>query len=436
MTDFDNIRAELKDKFKLRGYQGPTIDLYTLRLVDLFKYYPTTEPHLITESQIQSYITVLVNRHLSYSTISQLYYAADYFFNHIHRNDYRFNRKLLPPIKEKPFDTLTQEQIFYIIDSIENIKHKTIVTLLYSCGLESSELINIRIADINSKIKPNKITIRDKDKNTIRNVIISDKVLNILRQYYLQYTPKTWLFEGQQPNTRYTLTSVRNVVQKAFENTGFNLDSEIKVLKKSYIKHLTELGVPLIVVLNHLGIRNSESIEKYTKLIHGETPITFSPFDRIISNSDNKEFVIDDLEAIIFSLENEDEKEYLKEAISCFRVGALRAGIVFSWVACMRYIQNKCIEKGYSDINSALQKSYNGSREIKGLDDFETLKDQTILTIAFNLRVISKHQKSQLENDLNLRNHCGHPSSYTPEVNKAKGFIEDIVNIMNKKNAP
>jgi site-specific recombinase XerD len=433
VTDFDKIKAELKDQFKLRGYQELTINLYVLRLIDLFKYYPTTEPHLISESQIQSYITILINRNLSYSTISQFYSAADYYYNHINRNDFRFNKRLLPQRRESPFETLTQEQIFFIIDNIQNIKHKTIVTLMYSCGLESSELINIKISDINSKTKPNKITIRDKDKNIIRYAIISEKVLKILREYYLQFQPVTWLFEGQKPNTPYTFTSVRSVVQDAFENAGFNLDSEIKVLKKSYLKHLTELGIPLIVVLNHLGIRSSESIERYTRLIHGELSITFTPFDRIVSNSEKKEIEIDDLESIIFSLENEDEKEYLMEAISCFRVGALRAGIVFSWVACTRFIQNKSIEYGYPAINSALQKSNAGGKKIKGLDDFETLKDFTILSIAFELGVITKHQKSQLENNLDLRNHCGHPSSYTPEINKAKAFVEDIVNIMKKK---
>lgn len=433
MTDFDKIRAELKNYFRLRGYQELTIDLYVQRLIDLFKYYPTTEPHIISELQVHSYITVLINRKLSYSTINQFFCAAEYYYNHVNKYDYRFNRYLLPKKKEKPFETLTQEQVFYLIDNTENLKHKTIITLLYSCGLESSELTNIKIEDVNPKTAPKKIIIRDNNNNIVRYAVTSDKILNLLRDYYKEYKPKTWLFEGVKENTKYSQSSTRSLVETAFENAGFILDSEVRVLKKSYIKHLTELGVPLIVVLNHLGIKNTESIEKYTRIIHGIEPIAFTPFDKIIANSDTKEIDINDLEEIVFSLENIDEKEYLKEAISCFRIGALRAGIVFSWVAFVRFIQNKCVDLGYDAINSALQKSYNGSKPIRSLDDFETLKDNTVLTIAFNLGVISKHQKVQLENDLDLRNHCGHPSSYKPEINKAKGFIEDIVNIMKKK---
>ena len=128
VTDFDKIRAELKNYFRLRGYQEPTIDLYVQRLIDLFKYYPTTEPHIISESQVHSYITVLINRKLSYSTINQFFCAAEYYYNHVNKYDYRFNRYLLPEKKEKPFETLTQEQVFYLIDNTENLKHKTIIT--------------------------------------------------------------------------------------------------------------------------------------------------------------------------------------------------------------------------------------------------------------------------------------------------------------------
>jgi len=433
VTDFENIKEELKGYFKLRGYEDLTINLYVSRLIDLFKYYPTTEPKLITESQINKYISVLANRKLSYSTVNQFIQSAEYYFNHINKHDYRLNKKLLPPKKDKVFDILTQEQIFLIIDNIQNIKHKAIVALLYSCGLELSEIINIRIIDINSKSKPPKLSVRDKQNIVVRQVVISFKVINILREYWKQYQPKNWLFEGQNSGEKYTISSARKIVSDSFENAGFIMDAEVKVLKQSHIKHLTDLGVPLVLVLNNLGIRSFEAHEKYTKLIYDSFKIEFTPYDRIVGNSEINEIEIENLESIVFLLENEDEKKYLIEALSCFRVGALRAGIVFSWIACVRFLQNKCIEKGYDAINEALHNIFPKAKPINSLDDFETIKDSTILSIAFELRVISKHIKGQLDNDLDLRNYCGHPSSYNPEINKAKAFIEDIVNVMKKK---
>lgn len=433
MTDFDKIREELFGYFRLRGYQESTIKLYSKMLIELFKYYPTTDPSSITLSQIHTYINVLVTRKLSYSSVNQFFQAADYYYNHINRKDYRLNRRLLPIKKETITELLSQEQVFLIIDNIQNIKHKAIVTLLYSCGLDIKELIKLRLTDIKSNSKPPKLLIRENDNKVLRQAIISEKVLKLLRDYWHLDKPKVWLFEGQTPSSQYSERSVRAVIEQAFESAGFPMDSEAKVLRKTYIKHMVELGVPLIVVMNHLGLRSFDSVERYTKLIHGDIDVSFSPIDKIVGKSEIKEIEIDDLESLIFSLENDDEKEYLREALSCFRVGALRAGIVFSWVAGIRFIQNKCIELGYNSINNALQKSNSGAKKIKGLDDFETLKDLTILSIGFELGVISKHQRSQLENNLDLRNHCGHPSSYSPEINKARAFIEDIVNLMKKK---
>ncbi len=341
---------------------------------------------------------------------------------------------MLPPKKDKVFDFLTQEQIFLIIDNIQNIKHKAFVALLYSCGLELREVICIKPTDINSKSKPPKLSVRDKHNNVIRQVVISFKVIVILRDYWKQYQTKNWLFEGQKIGEQYTISSARNIVSDAFENVGFIMDAEVKVLKHSHIKHLTELGVPLVVVLNNLGIRSFEAIEEYTKLIHGSVNFDFTPFDRIVGNPEIKEIEIENLEKIVFLLENEDERKYLIEALSCFRVGALRAGIVFTWIACVRFLQNKCIEKGFESIDKAFHNIFPKSpKQISCIDDFETMKDSTILSIAFELKIISKHMKSLLDNNLDLRNYCGHPSSYLPEVNKAKAFVEDIVNVMKKK---
>lgn len=429
MNDFENITKDLTEKFKLRGYQDSTIKLYTSWLVGLFKFYPTTNPIDITEKQINSYISTLVKRNLSFSAVNQFLQAAEYYFNELNKKQISFNRRLLPSIKEKTYETLTQEQVFLIIDNIANLKHKCIVSLIYSCGLEVSEIVNLKPTDIISKGKPSKIIIRGKN-NLNREVVLSEKVLHLLRDYWKIYQPQKWLFEGQEKQSQYSLTSARKVVENAFQNVGLNFDSEVKILKNSYIKHLVELGIPLVKILESYDIKSYESLERYSKFIYGDKKINFSPYDRIILKNEHAEIEIDDIEKLALKIKNLDEKLYLIESITCFRVGALRAGIIFSWTAFIRFLQNKCMEKGLDEINNAFKKHYQKSSPIKTLDDFESIRDNVLLTISFELKIISKHQRIQLENNLDLRNHCGHPSSYIPEINKAKAFIEDIVNIM------
>lgn len=430
MNNFEEILIDLNKKFNLRGYQESTIKLYTNWLIGLFKFYPTTKPTDICEQQINSYILILVNRKLSYSSVNQFIQASEYYFNEILKKGIKFNKRILPAKKERNYETLTQEQVFLIIDSINNLKHKCIVSLIYSCGLELSEIINLKSSDINSKSKPAKLIIREKNFN--REVVLSEKVLYLLREYWRVFQPGNWLFEGQGQNSQYSITSARKVIKNAFESAGFRMEYEVKVLKNSYIKHLVELGVPLITVLDNYNIKSYESVERYSKIIYGEKRIDFSPYDRIILSNEFQSIEIEDLEKLALKIKTLDEKLYLIESITCFRVGALRAGIVFAWSALVRNLQNKCIEKGFNHINGALKKHNPSSKELKSLEDFETVKEKTLLMISFELNIISKHQRIQLENNLDLRNHCGHPSSYTPELNKSKAFIEDIVNIMRR----
>ena len=195
------------------------------------------------------------------------------------------------------------------------------------------------------------------------------------------------------------------------------------------MQHMVALGIPIIVILESLGIQGFDTINKYTKAIHGNIKIEFTPLDKLIGNPKVNEPEIEDLEKLVFTLKSKDEREYLLEAIQCFRSGALKAGIVFTWSAFIRILQNRCINKGYKSINLAAEKLKFSKRFAK-ITDFESIKETNLLKLALELKIISKHQKSQMDNNLDLRNHCGHPSSYKPEINKAKAFIEDIVNLI------
>ena len=99
MTDFDKILVELKEYFKLRGYQDSTIDLYSNWLLGLFKFYPTTVPKDISEFQIHSYITILVNRKYSFSSVNQFFQTKllipDSYYQIQHSSSFEANENYL-----------------------------------------------------------------------------------------------------------------------------------------------------------------------------------------------------------------------------------------------------------------------------------------------------------------------------------------------------
>jgi integrase len=91
---------------------------------------------------------------------------------------------------------LTIEEVRKIINSIENIKHRAIISTIYSCGLRISEVVNLKINDIDSSAMTVKI-VNAKGRND-RIVMLSEKLLSLLREYFKEYKPKVYLFEGQK----------------------------------------------------------------------------------------------------------------------------------------------------------------------------------------------------------------------------------------------
>jgi hypothetical protein len=319
-----------------------------------------------------------------------------------------------------------------MIDGISNSKHKAIFILVYSCCLELNELIQIRKEDLSTKRKPYFIKIRSNNGEVYRQAPISERIIKYLNNYWIncKEKPKYYLFEGNRLGHKYSITSATKVIKKVFETSGINSDSVIKVLRHSYMKHMVDLGIPIAVILSHLKISHYDTFLKYTKSIHKNLEINFTPIDKIIGKKGINEPEVIALENMILELESSDEQEYLIEAVQCFRSGSMKAGIVLSWCAFVRFIQIKCEEKGYNKINQAATKLKFKTKKFTKITDFENIKEASLLMLALELKILSKHQKKQMENNLDLRNHCGHPSSYKPELNRAKAFLEDILTVM------
>jgi hypothetical protein len=121
---------------------------------------------------------------------------------------------------------------------------------------------------------------------------------------------------------------------------------------------------------------------------------------------------------------------YIEEAIKCLSVSALRAAVVFLWTGAIRTLQREAFSKGTTKLNAAILKHDPKARTVKKLEDFAYIKDAVSLLAFQELGILDKGEKGTLEEALNLRNRCGHPTRYVPGINKASGFIEDVVGIV------
>ena len=129
-------------------------------------------------------------------------------------------------------NVLSKEEVQAILEVPKNLKHKAMLSMIYSCGLRRSELLNLRPNDIDSK--RNVVIIRQSKGKKDRITPLSPKILELLRDYYKEYSPKMYLFEGQEKNTQYSARSLEEVLKKSIKLATINKPVTLHWLRHSY----------------------------------------------------------------------------------------------------------------------------------------------------------------------------------------------------------
>jgi len=158
---------------------------------------------------------------------------------------------------------LSKQEICKLIKVTGNIKHKTILSLIYSAGLRLSELIHLKIADINSENM--RIHIRSGKGKKDRHVMLSEKVLSLLHEYYKEYQPKEYIFEGQNGGT-YSPKSVQSILKSSLKKSGIKKNATVHTLRHSFATHLLDDGTDIRYIQELLGHKRLETTQIYTRV--------------------------------------------------------------------------------------------------------------------------------------------------------------------------
>jgi site-specific recombinase XerD len=183
------------------------------------------------------------------------------------------------PLKQKTLPVvLSGEEVKRLIEATDNLKHKCMLMVCYSAGLRMSELLNLQIKDIDSKRM--RIFVRAGKGKKDRMTLLSEKTLLILREYYIMYTPKTYLFEGSDGG-RYGERSVQQVLKGAVESAGIRKKVSLHTLRHSFATHLLEKGTDLRYIQVLLGHDSSKTTEIYTHVSTKMIEAIKSPMDSL-----------------------------------------------------------------------------------------------------------------------------------------------------------
>jgi integrase/recombinase XerD len=161
-------------------------------------------------------------------------------------------------------------------EALPNLKHRMILSLIHACGIRRSELLNPQLSDAQSD--RGLLLIRQAKGKKDRVVPLSTKLLESLRQCYVQYRPKGWLFEGQDGG-QYSEKSIQLVFKQALAKAGIDKPATLHWLRHSYATHLLENGTDLRYIQELLGHNSSRTTEIYTHVSQHNLQQIRSPFD-------------------------------------------------------------------------------------------------------------------------------------------------------------
>jgi len=151
------------------------------------------------------------------------------------------------------------------------------LSLIYSCGLRCGELLALKPAHIDSK--RNIVMLQNAKGKKDRIAPLSPKILNLLRDYYVLYKPKTYLFEGNKAGIAYDARSLQQVLKQALQKVNITKPVTLHWLRHSYATHLLESGTDLRYIQELLGHNSSKTTEIYTHVSTKNIQQIKSPFD-------------------------------------------------------------------------------------------------------------------------------------------------------------
>lgn len=261
-----------------KRYSANTIKTYCEALRSFLIFFDSKTSNQITNDDLITYNNEYINqRNLSCSYQNQIVNALKLYYATIKEKKIEIEKIHRPKRQKILPNVLSKTEVKQILNAHDNVKHKTMLSLIYSCGLRRSELLNLKFRDIDSQ--RNVVIIRQSKGRKDRIAPLSPKILLLLRKYYVQFKPKTWLFEGRFENEQYDERSLSNVLKQALEKVKITKPVSLHWLRHSYATHLLESGTDLRYIQELLGHSSSKTTEIYTHVSTKNLQQIKSPFD-------------------------------------------------------------------------------------------------------------------------------------------------------------
>jgi site-specific recombinase XerD len=260
------LRQNMIAAMRQRGFAERTHQSYLSAVESLTNYFKCS-PATLQVNDLQNYFNYLVQeRNLSPASCRLHLNAVRFFFLQVLKRPSFDVELVLPKRHQKIPELLTRAEVRSLIATRSNLKHRTLLLTCYGCGLRVSELVNLKVRDIDGERRL--LRVADSKGHRDRMVIVSEGLLDALRTYYKPYHPTLWLFPNREPTQSLHVQTAQRVFKQAQAAADIHKIGGIHSLRHAYATHQLEDGMPVHQLQQMLGHTDVRTTMRYVHWIH------------------------------------------------------------------------------------------------------------------------------------------------------------------------
>lgn len=274
------LRDQMDGDLRLKGYSPVTRYQY-VRCIHRFTAHHGRSPAALGEAEVRAFLLYLIHERRAQPARVRMYVAAlKFLYMTTLRRPEVVARIPWPRVPEKLPDILTPAEITQLLGAVRSLKHRIILMLAYGAGLRISEACSLQAGDVDSQRMV--IHVRDGKGGKDRYVMLGDRLLRVLRQYWrLTQPPGSYLFPGTKGVPHVRPTTIHRMLQTVVATCGFSKRITPHVLRHCFATHLLEAGTDLRTIQQLLGHASIRTTARYTQISTRQIGQTRSPLDRL-----------------------------------------------------------------------------------------------------------------------------------------------------------
>lgn len=263
-----------------KRYSPSTIKTYRAYFSDFMEYHKGRNIDRLKVADINKYILYLVNeKKISVSQQNMRINAIKFYYEQVKGGQRQYYGGITHAKEYKSLpEVLSRNEVARILACLSNRKHRCMISLIYSAGLRRSELLNLTPKDIISE----RMLVRIMGKGRkCRYSLLSEKLLKDLREYFKEYRPQKWLFEGETPGEQYSASALVKILKEAASRAGIKHRVHVHMLRHSFATHLLEQGTDLRTIQELLGHNDIKTTSIYLHVTSAHKSSIPNPLDSL-----------------------------------------------------------------------------------------------------------------------------------------------------------